>query len=526
MSTTQPQTSTFNTSNISNRLGVLLNSASYTTTPIFYANGDPHLGHAYSGIVADVFHRFSELTGVSSQLITGTDEHGQKIANTALAFEQDTQGFVDQRSQTFQRLWPELAITPNVFIRTTADDHKDHIQDLWQTLTAQDDLYLGSYSGDYCVACEQYYPERELLEGGICPVHKQPVSHVEEETYLFRLDKYRLALLDYYQSNPGAIVPQHFQNTLIEQLKSEKLDDLSVSRVNNQWGIKVPNNQEHTVYVWIDALFSYITAIERSGADKSAIGNTQHVIGKDILLFHAVYWPAFLLALKLPLPKKLIVHGWWTINGEKISKSNPETTVNPDVFAKRLTSDGLRYALIRQKPLYRDGNVVLDEFAELINADLLNNFANLVKRNHTLVYKQFSGVLHLEDIAPLDQESAECVAQLKNQVVDIVKAYQQGDLHLVTKEINALLSELNGYFHHRAPWLVRKGQPEKTAKQTCLVISNGVRELAWLLLPIAPELCQSVLQELGQQASTLLTEGELKLTSVSVASAVSHWQRV
>ncbi|MBF4307648.1 methionine--tRNA ligase, partial [Vibrio anguillarum] len=267
--------------------------------------------------------------------------------------------------KTFRTLWPQLGVEPDVFIRTTAEDHKAHIQDLWITLERQRDIYLGHYSGNYCVACEQYYPERELVDKNICPVHKQPVIHVEEETYLFRIEKYRLALLEYYQTNPNAIVPQHFQKTIIEQLKSEQLDDLSISRFKNKWGIQVPSNHEHTVYVWIDALFSYITAIQRISAEKTEIAKTQHIIGKDILLFHAVYWPAFLLSLNLPLPEKLVVHGWWTIDGEKISKSNPATTVNPNVFAEQLTTDGLRYALVRQKPLYRDGNVALDEFAEL-----------------------------------------------------------------------------------------------------------------------------------------------------------------
>lgn len=322
------------------------------------------------------------------------------------------------------------------------------------------------------------------------------------------------------------IVPQHFQQTLLEQLKSGPLDDLSVSRINNQWGIQVPGNNEHTVYVWIDALFSYITAIERCGAEKAAIANTQHVFGKDILLFHAVYWPAFLLALELPLPEKLIVHGWWTIDGEKISKSNPATTVNPGVFADRLTNDGLRYALVRQKPLYRDGNVVLNEFADLINADLLNNLANLVKRNHTLITQVFTGKVTLDEAGDLDSECGAFINALTPRLGIIIASYRDCDLHRVTKEINALLSELNGFFHHRAPWLVRKGQPEKKAKQTCLVVSNLVRELVWLLTPIAPVLCQRILSEQGNPPSSVLTKAGFILQGIEAKSANSHWQRV
>lgn len=504
--------------------------ATFYTTPIFYANGEPHLGHAYTAIITDVFHRFFSLLGSHSQLITGTDEHGQKIAGTAQSSGKLPQEFVDQLSQTFSSLWPKLTIEPDVFIRTTDQDHKAHIQTLWRQLQQQGDIYLGNYSGDYCVACEQYYPKRELIDGSLCPIHKQPIEHVEEQTYLFRLEKYRQALLDYYKSNPDVIVPSHFQKTLIEQLESSPLEDLSVSRVNNQWGIQVPSDPEHTVYVWIDALFSYISAIQRSGSNEQAIANTEHVIGKDILQFHAVYWPAFLLALDLPLPRKLIVHGWWTINGEKISKSNPETTVNPSQFAERLTVDGLRYALVRQKPLYRDGNVVLDEFAELINADLLNNFANLVKRNHTLIDKLFAGEISLDKAGCLDEE---CQAQLSLSAIalsDIVDAYFQRDLYRVTKEVNTLLSELNAFFHHRAPWLASNAaigeHSELHAAQTCLLVGNVVTELTWLLSPIVPELANRILAELNTPASSILTQGRLSLRNVSIQSANSHWQRV
>ncbi len=498
----------------------------FVTTPIFYANGEPHLGHAYTGVVADVLHRFNSISGVKSHLITGTDEHGQKIANTAQANQQSPEQFVEKTSRSFRNLWPQLDINPDVFIRTTADQHKANIERVWRTLEQKGDIYLGHYSGDYCVACEQFYPERDLLDGLLCPIHKQPITRVEEKTYLFQLEKYRLALLEYYQNNPDVVVPQHYQNTLIEQLASEPLEDLSISRINNQWGIKVPSNQEHTVYVWIDALFSYITAIAEKDADVSAIERTEHVIGKDILLFHAVYWPAFLLALELPLPKKLIVHGWWTIGGEKISKSNPLTTVNPSSFAQRLSTDGIRYALIRQKPLYRDGNVELEEFTGLINGDLLNNFANLVKRNHTIVVKEFSGSLTLESAGRLDSDCRTYVSEFSCDLERIVSAYHDRDLYRVTKECNALLSKLNAFFHHRAPWLIRKGQLVQESQQTCLIVCNFVRELAWLLSPIVPELCQNIITELSEQPSSHLNASREVLKSVEVVSSKSHLRRL
>ncbi|WP_341661895.1 class I tRNA ligase family protein [Vibrio sp.] len=378
----------------------------FITTPIFYANGEPHLGHAYTGIIADIFCRYERLsqTDIGCQLITGTDEHGQKIASAAQSNNLPAQDFVDTLSQSFQVLWPKLAIEPDTFIRTTDTQHKLNIQRIWQQLEQQGDIYLGHYSGHYCIACEQFYPEKDLLDGASCPVHKREVIFSQEETYLFRLEKYREALIEYYQSNDNCVEPCHYQQSLIEQLKSAPLEDLSVSRINNKWGIQVPSNQDHTVYVWIDALFSYLSAIQNCGGNTHSLTNTQHVIGKDILLFHSVYWPAFLLALDIKLPQKLIVHGWWTIGGEKISKSNPDTTVNPSLFSEKLTCDGLRYALVRHKPLHRDGNLVLDEFAQTINADLLNNLANLVKRNHTLITKNFSGKITLDQLPQLDEE--------------------------------------------------------------------------------------------------------------------------
>lgn len=501
-------------------------SPSFITTPIFYANGDPHLGHAYTGVVADILHRFANLSGSSSVLVTGTDEHGQKIANTASERGQTPKSFVDSRSDTFRALWPQLGFEPDVFIRTTDEVHKRSVEKVWQTLEEKGDIYLGHYSGDYCVACEQFYSEHELLQNRFCPIHKQATNRVEEPTFLFQLEKYRLALLEYYQSNPNVIVPRHFQNTIIEQLSTAPLADLSISRVNNQWGIKVPGNPEHTVYVWLDALFSYITAIEQQGGKQSQIGETQHVIGKDILLFHAVYWPIFLLALDLPLPKRLIVHGWWTINGEKISKSNPETTVNPKVFSEKLTADGFRYSLVRQKPLYRDGNVDLEDFSATINSDLLNSFANLVKRNHTLIVKTFGGQLSLDEVGALDEESRSCLASSSTNLNSILKDYHAGDIYRVTKVINAVLAELNAFFHHREPWLVRKGQSENKARQTCLVVANIVRELAWLLSPITPELCKRVIAELENQPSTVFSNRGSVLCDLRVKSANSHWQRI
>ncbi|PSV30175.1 methionine--tRNA ligase [Photobacterium sp. GB-27] len=499
---------------------------SFITTPIFYANGDPHLGHAYSGIIGDIFHRFALLTGEQSLLITGTDEHGQKIALTAEKNKYDVKTFVDTKSATFSGLWPELNIHPDIFIRTTHSDHKLHVSKVWQKLYANDDIYLGAYSGEYCVACEQFYPERELGENKHCPVHKKPVQTVEEETYLFRLEKYRAKLLDFYQSNPGVVTPQHFQQSIIAQLQEGPLEDLSVSRINNTWGVKVPNDVNHTIYVWIDALFSYITAIEQTGHTSLAVSKTKHVLGKDIFKFHALYWPAFLLALDLPMPKKLIVHGWWTVEGNKISKSIPETTVHPSSFSQRLTNDGLRYALVRQKPLFRDGNLAINELTEVVNADLANNFANLVKRNHALLLRHFDGKLESSITQTLDQECLQLLNECQEKLEQIAHSYRTDDIYQVSLVLKQVLTQLNSFFHHRAPWLISKGQESQHVQNTCFVISNILREVAFLYSPITPNLAKSILEELKETNSSVLQNGNIALRDIIITEAKSHFERI
>ena len=498
---------------------------SFITTPIFYASGDPHLGHAYSGIIADVYHRFQQLSDNKSVLITGTDEHGQKIAATATAHNTDVTAFVDAKAAAFNRLWPELGICPSTVIRTTQPQHKAHIRKVWQRLIDKGDIYLGTYSGEYCVACEQYYPSREL-ENNQCPVHKKPVETVTEETYLFRLESYRQPLLKYYQQHPELITSGYFQNSIIELLKEGPLKDLSVSRVNNRWGTTVPNDDGHTIYVWIDALFSYITAIQLAGGTSQDIAETTHVLGKDILKFHALYWPVFLLALDLPLPKKLVVHGWWTIEGEKISKSNPKTTVNPKDFSKQLTSDGLRYALVRQKPLSRDGNVAIEELKEVVNADLANNLANLVKRNNTLVLKHFSGGLAESTKEQLDNECRQLLVSCNHQLDKVILYYQQYELYQVARVLKQVLDQLNAFFHHRSPWLINKGQDRQQVENTCFIVGNILRQVVLCYSPITPQLAISILSEQGIDLSKVVLRETIDVGEYSISGAKSHFNRI
>ncbi|MDE1464646.1 methionine--tRNA ligase [Spartinivicinus poritis] len=498
------------------------------TTPIFYANGNPHLGHAYSGYIADVAKRFHSLANKGdSLLITGTDEHGQKIADTARAHEVNVSQFVNDRAKAFQTLWPQLNIQPNIFVRTTECFHYKIIQAVWRTLFQNGDIYLGFYQGNYCIGCEQFYSSYEL-EDGCCPIHKAPTHNTSEETYLFKLESYRQQLIEHYQRYPNFITPNHYSHSILDYLQQGPLEDLSVSRVNNEWGINVPHNPKHTIYVWIDALFSYLTALQRAGFNQDDLQKTTHIIGKDILKFHAVYWPIFLLAANLPLPKRLVIHGWWTINGEKISKSNPETLVSPTDLTDQLTKDGLRYALLRQKPLARDGNIVIDELKDLINADLAHSFANLVKRNHTLVIKYFSGVIdssiiNQQTLSNTSQFIINHCGQILKKIFDQYKAYE---FYQVTLLLKGLLDSCNHYFHKRTPWEINKGKDRNEVAETCLVTSNLIRQLAIAFYPLTPNLSTSILDELGDDVKSCQWQSRFQIQSIEINHARSHFSKL
>lgn len=498
------------------------------TTPIFYANGAPHLGHAYSGYLADVFKRFHSLTSDNPCcLITGTDEHGQKILEAAECSQVGVQQFVDDKAQAFKALWPELAVQVDVFVRTSEEQHLKLIQAIWHKLLEKGDVYLGYYQGLYCLGCEQYYTAYEL-EDNCCPIHKMPVENKSEETYLFRLDAYRQQLIEHYLNSSDFITPNYYCQVILDYLNQGPLEDLSVSRVNIPLGIKVPNHQEHTIYVWIDALFSYITAIQKAGFDLSVLAQTTHIIGKDILKFHAIYWPALLLAADLPLPKKLIVHGWWTINGQKIAKSNPKTLISPKDLVDKLTCDGLRYALFRQKHVARDGNIVINELIESINADLANNFANLVKRNHTIVLKYFAGNIDAKVISrrALADESKLTIQYCEQAINEIFNYYKRFDFHNASLLLKDTLDHCNRFFHQQAPWEISKGKDNISVQETCLVISNLLRLVATAAYPLVPTLARQVLQELGEDIATCQWQSVCDIKSITINKALSHFKRL
>jgi methionyl-tRNA synthetase len=468
----------------------------YITTPIFYASGEPHLGHAYSGFIADTLKRYYTLKGEEVRLITGTDEHGQKIEKVAAKDHVSVQQCVDAQSAGFRHLWQSLDITPDEFVRTTDISHYHQIQTIWKKLYDKGDIYLGTYAGKYCIDCEQYISEWQL-ENNRCPIHRREVETTHEPTYLFRLEGYRKKLLAYYNENTKFIKPKHFRTDVLNYL-SQPLEDLSVSRVNTQWGIPVPNDAAHVVYVWLDALFSYLTAIEKNGGDQYALQQTIHVVGKDILQFHSVYWPAFLLALDYPLPKHLIVHGWWTIEGEKISKSNPTTLIKPGDLAEKVSTDALRYALLKHKPLERDGDLRQGDLIQTVNSDLANNFGNLVKRHASLVYKRFDGVLKY-DGQTISNASNTFIANINHLLTTVDLAYTEYQLQKVCLTIDKILHETNGYFHQRAPW--SSDAKQCNIEETLLVVHAVLEAATHISVPILHQLCERIALQLNFKLS-------------------------
>ena len=383
----------------------------YITTPIYYVNDVPHLGHAYATMVADAFARFHRMRGDETRFLTGTDEHGQKIEEAASKRALTPQQLVDQVAPRFDEAWKQLGIDGYRFIRTTSERHKKVVHSLWRRIREHnpDDIFLASYQGWYCVGCEAFYTESQLEKQGdqwVCTTHKRPVSWIDKErSWFFRLSKYAEPLLAHIEAHPEFIRPEAYRNEIVSFLKSG-LRDLSISRTSFSWGIPTPepdpDGLQHVIYVWMDALTNYYSdlcgddgALE-SDAAKRFFPQAVHLIGKDILRFHAVYWPAFLMAAKLPLPKTILATGWWTVRGEKISKSMPATRIDPVVLADALAVgplgrplgiDAMRYYLMREVPLGNDGDFTFESLFGRFNADLANDLGNLINRSLTLLGK-------------------------------------------------------------------------------------------------------------------------------------------
>ena len=481
----------------------------YITTPIYYPSAKPHMGHAYSSIIADFFARFKRIDGYKVHFLTGTDEHGLKIQRSAEKKGIDTLEFCNEISQTFRDLSKTLNLTNTDFIRTTEKRHQESVQYLWKELEKNDDIYLSKYSGWYSVSDEAFYNEDEIEETDgkkIAILSKSSVEWIEEESYFFRLSKWQQPLLDYYKNNPDFISPESRKNEVVSFVKSG-LKDLSVSRKTFSWGIKVPDNNEHIIYVWLDALTNYISALNYPNKEdklyKEFWPANIHLIGKDILRFHAVYWPAFLLAAKIELPKKVYGHGWILSDNEKMSKSKGNI-LDPLEIINQYGLDPLRYYLIKEVSFGNDGNISQDRLEDCINSDLANNFGNLCQRVTAFAIKNCNSKVP-NDIKFNDEDFI-ILNKYKDNLANIRDKIDDQNINFYIDYIVKSLFEANKYFNDQEPWKKKDDQVRlNTIVYTTLEI---VRKISFMLFPIIPESSLKALQIFN------IKENQIELSSI------------
>ncbi len=457
----------------------------YVTTPIFYVNDSPHIGHAYTSLAADMMARFARLQGQKVYFLTGTDEHGQKVKKSAEAAGKNPQDFVDEVSQRFQKMVQDLELTHDRFIRTTEADHKKAAQQLWKTLVEKGEIYKDTYAGWYSVRDEAFFQESELVDGK-APTGA-PVEWVEEESYFFRLSKWQEPLLQYFSENPDFIGPTSRRNEVLSFVKGG-LRDLSISRSTFDWGVPVPGDPKHVMYVWIDALTNYITALgypdESELRKKDGLWqNALHVVGKDILRFHCVYWPAFLMAAGLPLPKRVFAHGWLTNAGEKISKSLGNA-IDPFALIQEYGLDQTRYFFLREVPFGNDGEYSVSSFVQRVNSDLANDLGNLVQRVLSFVHKHAAGKVPVP--GELTQDDEDMVAQWRKVYAQMEEAMEEQSLHRAIEKLWALVSSANKYIDTQEPWKLRKEDVQRM-ETVLYVLVEVIRQIGLMAQPIVPK---------------------------------------
>lgn len=481
----------------------------FITTPIYYVNGDPHLGHAYTSVTSDVVARYQRNFGKNVFFLTGTDEHGQKVQQSASVAGESPQSFADNVSAKFRLLTELLTCSNDDFIRTTENRHKLAVATLWGKLEESGMVYLGKYTGWYSVRDESFFAEDMLIDG------KAPtgadVEWIEEECYYFRLSAWTDRLLEYYKENPGFIAPPGRRNEVIRFLEQEGgLHDISISRTTFTWGIPVPNDPKHVMYVWLDALANYISAIgypDHPEHLKVLWPAALHVIGKDILRFHAIYWPAFLMACGLSPPKKVFAHGWWTRDGVKMSKSIGNC-VCPFELLELYGTDAVRYFLIAEIPFGQDGDFNKAAFTQRVNNDLANDIGNLAFRVLSMIHKNYDGKIPVP-LAPICAADTELLMASTVATKNIKRHLENLSLHQTALEVIKVARLGNKYIDEQAPWKLLKSDKDRAAT-VLFVLAETIRRLSILLEPITPSACEALFNQLGLEPS-LRTVDSLEL---------------
>ncbi len=481
----------------------------YITTPIYYPSANPHMGHAYSSIVADFFARFKKIQGYEVFFLTGTDEHGQKIQRAAQNKGMDPQSFCDEISKTFKNLSKTLNLSNTDFIRTTEIRHKKSVTNLWDILEKKNEIYLSKYSGWYSVSDEAFYSEDEVAESNgsrISKISGSQVEWVEEESYFFRLSKWQKPLLEYYKNNPLFILPESRKNEVVSFVNSG-LKDLSVSRKSFSWGIKVPSNKDHVIYVWLDALTNYISALnypnENDTLYKKFWPASLHLIGKDILRFHAVYWPAFLLAANIPLPQRIYGHGWILSGEEKMSKSKGNI-LDPIEIINKYGLDPLRYYLIKEVSFGNDGNISQEKLESCINSDLANNYGNLCQRVISFNEKNFK--LEIPENYKFEKEDKFMLNNFTEKFNILINSVDNQDINFYINFIIDQLFSANKYFNDQEPW--NKKSDKKRLNTIIYVSLELIRKISIMLYPIIPESSLKVLNVFN------ISENQVNINSI------------
>lgn len=457
----------------------------YLTTPIYYPSDKLHIGHAYTTVAGDAMARYKRLRGFDVMYLTGTDEHGQKIERKAEEKGISAQQFVDEIVIGIQDLWKKLDISYDDFIRTTEPRHKEIVQQIFQRLLDQGDIYLDEYEGWYCTPCESFYTERQLKEGN-CPDCSRAVEKVREQSYFFKMSKYADRLLKYYEDNPSFIQPESRKNEMINNFIKPGLEDLAVSRTSFEWGVKVPNDPKHVIYVWIDALSNYITALGYGTTNNDKYEKywpaNVHLVGKEIIRFHTIYWPIMLMALDLPLPKKVFGHGWLLMKDGKMSKSKGNV-VDPVPLIDRYGLDALRYYLLREVPFGSDGVFTPESFVERVNFDLANDLGNLLNRTVAMINKYFDGEIpvYIKDATNFD---ASLVSLTTETVTRVEEAMEEMEFSVALSSIWQLVSRTNKYIDETQPWVLAKNTENKEQLGSVLYhLGEALRYISILIQP-------------------------------------------